>query len=154
MFKTKKEIEDWIINNSFAGIPEFTINNDLTVDCESFCSTAMKIKELPVRFRTIKENFNLTWSGIENLKGFPESCKRLYINGNNLTSLEGCPKDCRYINCRSNKNLYEYKELPFNIEELDCYLCPIYEIYLLFGEALYLKYIVYLNGILKYIKRY
>ncbi len=136
MFKTKKEIEDWIRKNSSGGkIPEFTINNDLSVDCDFFSSKMdLSINELPFRFRNVQSYLNLGYSGIQNLKGFPESCKRLYIYRNNLIDLEGCPKDCRYINCGNNEKLYEFKGLPFNIEYLDCWNCPILEIYSLFGR--------------------
>ena len=135
MFNTKEEKSEWIRKNCNGKIPEFTINDDLTVDCDYFNSKiGLNLKELPVKFRTVKGFFNLTRSGIENLNGFPESCRSLYIYNNNLTSLEGCPKDCRYIYCHSNSLLFEFKELPFNIEELDCYDCPINEIYYLFGE--------------------
>ncbi len=138
MFKTKKEIEEWIINNSFKSnlrlyLPKFIINDDLTVDCEFFSSiNSLGIKELPFKFRKVERYFNLGDSGIKNLKGFPESCDRLIVSNNNLNTLEGCPKDCIKIECINNP-IYEFKELPFNIEKLYCSGCPIYEIYGLFG---------------------
>ena len=90
----KAEIEAWCEE---MGIQNYTINSQGEIDVNGNVDlTERDIKELPYKFGTIKEYFDLgRCKNLISLKNCPnEVCNSFDIDGcSQLSSLEGCPKE-------------------------------------------------------------
>lgn len=102
MFKTAKEIKDWLLDMN---IKNYIIQDDLTVDVNDNVSLYNKgLITIPVQFRHINGDFDVSNNELITLKGCPISCNNFYAHMNELESLEFCPK--KVINnfyCHMNK---------------------------------------------------
>ena len=89
----KQEIESWCEE---MGIENYTINSKGEIDVNGGVGLCNKdLKELPYKFGTIKEYFDLgRCKNLISLKNCPnEVCNSFDIDGcSQLSSLEGCPK--------------------------------------------------------------
>ncbi len=101
MLKTKAEIQAWLDK---MGVKNYTINNDLTVDVdEDVDIRKKKLTEIPVQFGIVKGDFDCYGNQLTTLKGAPKECKFFECHYNNLTTLEGAPKECRFFDCSNNQ---------------------------------------------------
>ncbi len=88
-----KKIKDFLKN--VAQCEMFQINNDLTVDLkEDLTLIAKNLRRIPINFRFINGNVNLSTNNLESLEGLPKDYIYGYldISNNPLRSLEYCPK--------------------------------------------------------------
>ena len=99
MYKTREEVENWLKE---MGIENYIINEDLTVDVKGDVNISFeRLKEIPVQFGIVEGDF--------------------YCYNNELTSLEGCPKEVKgSFNCYDN-NLINLEDCPEVIHgDFDC----------------------------------
>ena len=90
MLKTKEEIIVWLDKY---GVENYTINEDLTVNVnDSVNLIENNLKSIDVQFNVVSRNF--------------------FCNNNQLTSLEGCPKEIGGVFwCHDNELLGELQEI-------------------------------------------
>jgi hypothetical protein len=102
MLKTKEEIKDWLDKHK---VKKYIIHDDLTVDVAGGVHIhGMDLKEIPVQFGIVYEDFFCGDNSLTSLKGCPYKVGRTFHCAvNNLTSLEGCPKIVGEVfNCLRN----------------------------------------------------
>ena len=74
------------------GVPDYTINDDLTVDVAGHVDLdKMKLKYLPVQFGTVNGFFAVMENQLTSLKGCPHTANDLYASNNNLINLDYHP---------------------------------------------------------------
>ena len=92
MLKTKQQIIKWLDSCSING---YTINKDLSVDVNQSVYLDYKaLKEIPVQFNVVKGNFSCSYNQLTSLEGCPKEVQGDFsCYDNKLTSLEGCPQE-------------------------------------------------------------
>lgn len=87
----KEDIEKWLTKMK---ITNFTINDDLTVDVNSFVDISHKdLNIIPVQFNNVSGAFNCAYNNLTSLKGCPKTCLRFHCNDNKLKTLEYIPDE-------------------------------------------------------------
>ena len=97
--KVFKELEKF-------GIENYTFNDDFSIDVNGDVNLYGKgLTKLPIKFRNVYGNFDITNNRLISLIGCPETVVgNLSCRDNNLKSLEGGPKTVGgYFYCSSNK---------------------------------------------------
>jgi len=103
MLKTKKQIKDWLDQYS---IYNYTINKDLTVDVDGDVNLSYEnLTEIPVQFGIVGGYFYCYNNQLTSLQGCPKEIGGYFVCSNNqLTSLEHCPKEVGgYFDCYYNQ---------------------------------------------------
>jgi hypothetical protein len=111
MLKTKKEIKSWLDKYD---IKNYTINEDLTVDVDGDVYLYdMELKSIDIQFNIVSGNFDCSTNELTSLEGCPKEVDGHFIcNHNKLTSLEGCPQKVgRNLYCYNNKDLGKLQEI-------------------------------------------
>ena len=122
MFKTRMSIEEWL--EGFEDI-EYEIHEDNSV---SITYGSLELREMidgyiPVQFREVYADFNISGNGITSLKGSPSIIgDSFYCANNKLKTLEFCPKEIDNTFVCFNNNLktlvlapkepWDYKDNP------------------------------------------
>ena len=91
-FKTREEVEAWLKKMN---IESYTINEDLTVDVNGDVDIMYKnISVLPIKFKNVAGHFSCSGNNLTSLEGCPrEVGGDFYCSFNNLTSLKGAPRE-------------------------------------------------------------
>lgn len=98
---THIEIKDWLrqyhINN-------YTINENLIVDVHDSVNLGSKrLKNIPIRFGTVKGSFNCSHNKLTSLEGSPIKSKTFDCSYNDLETLLHCPSEIEnYFDCSYN----------------------------------------------------
>lgn len=87
----RKEIEEWLIKYE---IPNYTIHDNLMVDVhQSVWLHKKNLAFLPFEFGIVQGNFNCSGNDLTSLEHCPKEVQSdFYCEANKLTSLEHCPK--------------------------------------------------------------
>ena len=116
-FKTKKEVEKWLIKVAGANHGYFKINKDLSVDIDHVMLGNLNLDYIPVQFRKVN-NFFCEKNNLTSLKGCPLEVNSLSIYDNKLTSLEYCPKEVNNLYCNNNE-ITSFDYAPLIKQEFD-----------------------------------
>lgn len=97
----------------WGGYPEYTINEDGTVDVEGNVELGNRFfRTFPIKFGNVLGDFNCSHNHLKNLVGGPEFVSGdFYCYSNELTSLEGLPKTIGGSLIATSNNLTSLKEL-------------------------------------------
>ena len=149
----KKEITDWIVNNTYGRIYKnklkFNFDTDpITIDYEGDIELNWKVESLTnglFQWGNIGENFNCKGTRITSLEGAPKKVKWFNCSHTNIESLEGCPENtlrfecisCPKLKtleggpkqtigyfCESCENLESLKGGPISTKKFSCFNCP------------------------------
>ena len=92
-FPTSKEEVEEILEAYY--IKNYTINDDLTVDVDGNVELSKKrLKALPVKFGNVSANFYCEYNQLTSLEGAPREVGEAFWCANNqLTSLKGAPRE-------------------------------------------------------------
>ena len=87
------------------GIKNYTINTDGSIDVDGDVDLRRKkLKNLPLNFNKVTGGFYCSGNQLTSLEGCPKSVGGgFYCLNNQLTSLEGCPKEVGNFYCNSNQ---------------------------------------------------
>jgi hypothetical protein len=102
-------LNPWLKNR----IKGLKINPDGTVDAESVNFENLDLTKLPLQFRKVAENFYCFCNNLSSLEGAPKEVGRGFDCSNNkLTSLEGAPQEVGGIFYCSNNKLTSLEGAP------------------------------------------
>ena len=104
----KESILQLVLDNTNIKSNNIIINDDLTIDIKGGCKITNEdiksIKDEIGQFRVVNGDFYCP-------------------NCNNLTTLEGAPKECNGFNCSNCKKLTSLKGAPEKCKEFNCSYC-------------------------------
>lgn len=120
--KTVEEVQQIL---DLFNISKATINSNLTVDVDGHVNMSNKrMKVIPVQFGIVSGYFDCRWNNLTSLEGAPKEVSRSFkCNNNRLTSLQGAPREvglnfwCDYNELTSLEGAPEEVGLDFSCTE-------------------------------------
>jgi hypothetical protein len=117
-------------------IENYTINSDGSIDVDGDINlNSISLKKIPIKFNIVSGNFSASINNLTSLEGCPKEVGGdFYCSYNQLTSLEGCPKEvggnfyCSYNQLTSLKGapMYIYDFWCNNNQLISLEGCPNY----------------------------
>jgi len=121
----------------YYNIRNYTINSDESIDVNGHVLlTDMNLIELPLKFNIINGVFNCARNELTSLEGCPKEIKDLGCNCNKLTSFKYSPKIIRGLFFVQNNNIKSFEYFPSFIKgDFNCHHNPIFEVWRLFRDT-------------------
>ena len=108
----------------------YTINPDGSYDVIGNVNLYKRgLTKIPFKFNMVTGYFNCSYNNLTSLEGCPKEVGGyFYCSNNNLTSLEGCPREVGGDFYCGNNNLFDLYDVN-KFKTLDCRNNPVEEIY-------------------------